>query len=68
MPDPCPCVDKKRIRCTAFSLYGYAQHKNPCPEGYEIYNFIRLFLGHHYLLLILSEPWQGVERRFFLDF
>ena len=24
------------------------QHKNLCPGGHEIYNFGRLFLGHHY--------------------
>ena len=24
------------------------EHKNPCPRGHEIYNFIRPFLGHHY--------------------
>ena len=28
-------------------------HKNPCPEGHEIYNFGRHFFGHHNYTLCL---------------
>ena len=31
-------------------------HQNPCPWGYEIYNFGRLFLiGHQYYIHSLSD-------------
>ena len=33
-------------------------HKNPCPGGHEIYNF----LGHHYYILGLSDQCLGVEK------
>ena len=39
--------------------------QNPCPGGYEIYNFGRPFLGHHYYLLSLSELCLGVEKKIF---
>ena len=42
------------------------ERKNPCPGGHEIYNIGRLFLGHHYYTLILSEPWPWVEKKIFL--
>ena len=32
------------------------QHKNPCPEGHEIYNFGRPFFDYHYYTISLSEP------------
>ena len=41
-----------------------AKHKNPCPEGDEIYNCGRPFLGLHYLTLSLSNMWLGVEKIF----
>ena len=31
------------------------KHKNPCPGGDQIYNFGRLFLGHHYNTLSLFD-------------
>ena len=39
-------------------------NKNPCPGGYEIYNFGWPFLGHHYYILSLYGPFPEVERKF----
>ena len=39
------------------------QHKNPCPEGHEMYNF-----GHHYYTLRLSEPCPLVEKKKYICF
>ena len=36
-------------------------HKNPCPEGHEIYNFSRPFL----VIISLPDPCPGVEKIFF---
>ena len=38
------------------------QHKNPCRGGHEFYNFGRLFLGHHYYKLSLSDLCLGIEK------
>ena len=35
------------------------QHKNPCPEGHEINNFGRPFLGHHQFIFSLSDLFPG---------
>ena len=44
-------------------LYCHALvHKNPCPWGYEIYNFGGPFLGHHYYSPSLSKPCLRVEK------
>ena len=42
------------------------QHKNPCPGGLEIYNFVRHchFLGHYYYTLSSYEPSPGEEKIF----
>ena len=42
-------------------------HQNPCPRGYEIYNFGRLFLGHHHYILSLSDLSLGVEKNIFKE-
>ena len=42
------------------------RHKNPCPWGYEIYNFSRPFFSHDYYTLILYGPCNGVEKKIFL--
>ena len=39
---------------------------NTPPVRHEIYNFGRPFLAHHYYILSLSDPCQGVEKKFFL--
>ena len=42
------------------------EHKNPCSGGHEIYNFNRIFLGHHYSLNVLTslvDPCSGVEKK-----
>ena len=39
------------------------QHRNHCPRILEIYNFSRLFLGHHVFILILSEQCLRVEKK-----
>ena len=41
------------------------RHKNPCPGGHEIYNFRTPFLGHHYLILSLSDLCPGVKKKIF---
>ena len=41
------------------------QQKNTCPGGLEHYNFSRLFLGHHYCTLSLSDLLLGVEKKIF---
>ena len=37
------------------------QHKNPCHGGSEIYNFGKLFLGHNYFSLGLSDLCMGMK-------
>ena len=39
-------------------------HKNPCLRGHKIYNFGKVFLGHHYYILGLSDLCVGVEKIF----
>mgnify|MGYP003692425057 CR=1 FL=1 len=39
-------------------------YKNPCPEGHEIYNFGRPFLGNHYYILSLSDMHGSREEDF----
>ena len=34
---------------------------------YEIYNFGKPFLGHHYYILSLSDPCPGVEKKIFKE-
>ena len=41
-------------------------NKNLCSGGHEIYNFGRPFLGQHYCILSLYEPYPGLEKRIFL--
>ena len=36
----------------------------PLPQGYEIYSFYILFLGHHYYIFRLSNLCLGIIRRF----
>ena len=43
------------------------EHKNPYPGGHEVYNFGRLFLGHHYYKLGLSDLCLGVEKKIFKE-
>ena len=38
-------------------------HKNPWPDGHEIYNFGRHFLSNHYYTLNSSEPWPNLEKK-----
>ena len=42
-------------------------HKNPCPEGHEIYNFGGLFLGYHYYTLSMSDLCLGVDKKIFME-
>ena len=37
-------------------------HKNPCPWGHEIYNFLASFLGHHNYIFSLSNLCLEVEK------
>ena len=41
------------------------QYKNPCPRGHGIYNFGRLFLGHHNYILSLSVLCLEIEKNIF---
>ena len=45
------------------------QHNYPCVGIFEIYNFRRLFLGHHcmYYMLSLFEICLGVEKKMFKE-
>ena len=43
------------------------QHKNRCPGGHEIYNFIRPFLGHFYFIVSLSDLCLGAEKKIFKE-
>ena len=43
------------------------QHKNPLPVGNQIYNFGRLFLGHHYYTLSLFYLCLSEEKIFFKE-
>ena len=40
-------------------------HRNPCPRGYEIYNFDRGFLAYHYYIFSLSARCTGVKKKSF---
>ena len=39
-------------------------HKNPCPRGHEIFNFVIPFHGHQNYILILSVLCLGVDTIF----
>ena len=41
--------------------------KNPDPESWNLLNFGRPFLGHHFHTLGLSDPCQGVEKKIFKE-
>ena len=57
--ESCPRVENKifkkvlHFHCMTYMVN--SQHKNPCPGGHEIDNFVRPFLGHHYNTLSSSE-------------
>ena len=54
----------KRIEETLhFHYMSMSRHKNPCPGVHLIYNFGRLFLGHHYYILNLSDPYPSVYKK-----
>ena len=48
-----------------FHYMAMPKHKNPCPDGHEIYNLGRLFLGHHYNPLSLSDECLRVVKKTF---
>ena len=43
------------------------QHKIPCPEVHEIYNFGSSFLGHYDHILSLSDLCLGEEKTIFKE-
>ena len=43
--------------------YDLPQLKNPCPEDNSIYNFCKLFLGHHYYTFNLSDVCLSEEKK-----
>ena len=60
------CILKVRVEDNAFSQYDWykdALAQDPCPGGHEIYNFGRIFLGHHYHILSLSDVCLRVEKK-----
>ena len=64
LSDQCLWIEKIFFLNDAFSLYdsyGHALAQEPCPGGNKIYNFGRLFLGHHYYILSLSDLCQWIE-------
>ena len=42
-------------------------HKTPCPGGHETYNFSRLFIGHHNIILNLSDLCLGLKKKIFKE-
>ena len=50
-----------------YDLYGHALAQEPLPRGHVIYNFGRLFRGHHYYILGLSDLCLGVEKKIFKE-
>ena len=61
-------IEKKNLKRTMHFYYVTSMAtlaQEPMPRGYEIYNFGRPFLGHHYYILRLSELCQGVELNIF---
>ena len=59
-----------RVEDNAFSLhdlYGHTQVQEPCPGIHEIYNYGRNILGHHFYILSLSAPFQGVEEKILIE-
>ena len=45
-----------------YRVHGHALAQEPLPEGHKINNLGRHFLGHHYLILSLSELCLEVEK------
>ena len=54
---------KRNYAFSLYDLYGHTLAQEPLPRGHEIYNFGRLFLGHHYYILGLSDLCLGVEKK-----
>ena len=50
---------------TCFWKYDHALTQDPCPGGYETYDFDRPFVGYHYNILTLSDKGVGVEKKTF---
>ena len=48
-----------------YDLYGHTLAQEPFPRGSESYNFGRLFLGHHYYIISLSNICMGVKKKNF---
>ena len=65
--DLCPQQTRRGEEILHFHYIAMPQHKNPCPGGHEIYNFGRIFLGHHYYTLSLSDLCHGVEEKIFKE-
>ena len=57
--------EEKRVYVV--SLYDHAPAQESLSRGYEIYNFGRLFLSHHYSALSLSESCLRVEKKIFKE-
>ena len=45
--------------------YGHNLALEPLPQGHEIYNFGRPFLGYYYYILGLCDQCLGVEKKIF---
>ena len=59
-----------RVEDKTYSLYDLYDHSltsEPLSRGNEIYNFGRPFLGHHYLILSLSDLLMGEEKKIFKE-
>ena len=50
-----------------FHYMAMPKQKNPCPRVHEIYNLSRLFLGHYYYALSLSDLCLVVEKKIFKE-
>ena len=58
----CILTQKKITKCI-FTIVTYLA--TPLDTGHDIYNFGRLFLGHHYYTLGLFGQCLGVEKKLF---
>ena len=63
LSESCPRVEKISEETMHFHYMTNmttSYFKNPCPGGHQIYNFGRLFLGHHYYISSIRGLDTGV--------
>ena len=53
----------RREETSHFHYISMPSTKTPCLAGHEIYNFVKPFLGLHYYILNLSDPYPSVYKK-----